>query len=176
MAIEPGTGKRYRVNLHCLLKMEFVATPQAQHRVPVVQADRTADAGPLIVNTNSVTFRSDSTRLDQQDLNSVPASVFGTTSTTPFTTATHEVGHLLCLRHPFEGNAASSLPGNSVYCVAAQPDCNAVMGLGNQLRVIYARPWQVAAAAWFNSAGGGYNFTPDQFAPSLTRLAPVVIP
>jgi hypothetical protein len=167
-------GTSYRVNLHCVLRVELTGFAAAHHRVPVVLATQTLPPGPVVVNSNSVTFRSNSTQLDNKDIQT-DTGLFGSLTSTAFNTATHEVGHLLGLHHPFEGNPAAALPGNNVYCVVGNADCNAVMGMGNQLRTSYAAPWQQAAASWFNSAGKGYNLKASDFSPSLFRLAPTAV-
>jgi hypothetical protein len=168
-------GSRYRVHLHCVLRVVIVPPgPTAHHRVPVVQATQTVPPGPVIVNSTTVTFRSNSTLLDDKDIQT-DSGLFAGSTTRPFNTATHEVGHLLGLFHPFQFNSAASLPGNSAYCVVGNPDCSLVMGLGDALQPAYAAPWQNAAAAWFNSQQKGYNLKPSDFKPSIFRLAPADI-
>jgi hypothetical protein len=162
---------KHRVHLHCVLKVEITSVAAAHHRVPVVQATQSVPPGPVVINSTTATFRSNSTLLDDKDIQT-DAGIWPALTSRPFNTATHEVGHLLGLHHPFEGNAAASLPGNSVYCVVGNADCSTVMGLGDELRTSYAQPWQNAAASWFNSAGKGHNLKPSDFTPSLFRLAP----
>ena len=169
--IDHSDSSRYRAHLHCVLRVEIVPVSSAHHRIPVVQATQTLPPGPVIVNSNTASFRSNSTLLDNQDLRT-DAGIWPTLTSRPFNTATHEIGHLLGLFHPFQGNVAAGLPGNSVYCVVGNPDCSAVMGLGDVLLPSYAVPWQNAAAAWFNSEQKGYRLSASDFSPSIFRLAP----
>lgn len=146
------------MNLHCVFKC-IISHPGAAHQVI-----RVAKAGLA----NGGAFRSNSRLLDDADIKTDPAGTY-LNQTQPFNTAVHEIGHNLGFTHPCEVTTPAT-----PYCVSTDPNSTEIMATGNQLRVKYATPWQRAAAMWFST--GGTSCSAFDFSPSLTRLAPVVVP
>ena len=151
-------GRKSRVQLHCVLKLEFQSIIGAHHRVDVL---KTGTVG-------GVQFRSDSTSYEVTDIATEPPSATGFPK--PFTTVVHEIGHTLGLHHPCE----RSWP-TQPYCLAGHPNEKEIMGKGDELRIRYATPWQNAAASWFNSNMPGRSLKPADFRPSVHRIAPVSV-
>jgi hypothetical protein len=159
LQVPKKAGGKARAQLHCVLKVQHVQNAaSAHHRIQVVKVGA----------ADGLAFRSNSTRLDEKDLKTVPVAVSGFAK--PFSTVVHEMGHTLGLHHSCETKTPAT-----PYCLATDPDGNEVMAKGNEMKPTYATPWQNAAASWFNSDTHGHAFKPSDFTASLTRLAPASV-
>ncbi|MCA9133077.1 MAG: hypothetical protein KDA45_07970 [Planctomycetales bacterium] len=126
----PTVNPTHRCNLYCRFEISEQSTSEGAHAViPVVRVD------------GNHFFRSHMLLYSNRDLR--PENL---TRGSRFYTHVHEIGHLIGLNHPGEGQPGCPTGGEHACYAAADGSDTGAMARGSVILPEYASPWQKAAA------------------------------